>query len=108
MLRALFHDDATVQGVLGMVPIAQAIGVWRELHSAFAIELTLDDVVAEGDVVAARYTERGKFVGAFRGKQPTGKPYELVAMEWFELKEGKIHRRWGARDSASQARQVGM
>jgi len=32
----------------------------------------------------------------------------LVAIEWFEVRDGKIRRRWGARDSASQARQLGM
>jgi len=35
-------------------------------------------------------------------------PYELVAMEWFVIHDGKIQRRWGARDSASQARQLGI
>ena len=33
---------------------------------------------------------------------------ELVAMEWFTLRDGKIVRRWGARDHASQMRQIGM
>ena len=65
-------------------------------------------MVAEDDVVAVRYTERGTFVAPFRVQQPTGRSFELVAMEWFTLKEGKIHRRWGARDVASQARQLGM
>jgi hypothetical protein len=37
----------------------------------------------------------------------TGKSYEMVAMEWFEIKDGLIHRRWGARDSASQSKQLG-
>jgi predicted ester cyclase len=27
-------------------------------------------------------------------------------MEWFEIENGKIKRRWGARDAASQARQL--
>lgn len=107
-LRALFVDDAVIHGVLGWAPIDEAIPIWRELHSAFAIELTIEDMSAERDVVAVRYTERGRFVGPFRGRQPTGKPYELIAMEWFEFKDGKIRRRWGARDSASQARQIGM
>jgi steroid delta-isomerase-like uncharacterized protein len=70
--------------------------------------MAIEDLVAEGDRVAARYTERGTFAGPFRGKEPTGKSYELTAMEWFALQDGRIHRRWGARDSASQARQVGM
>jgi hypothetical protein len=29
-------------------------------------------------------------------------------MEWFEVRDGQIVRRWGARDHASQARQIGM
>jgi hypothetical protein len=29
-------------------------------------------------------------------------------MEWFVLRDGRIHRRWGARDAASQARQIGL
>jgi predicted ester cyclase len=55
-----------------------------------------------------RYTERGTFTGPFRGQTPTGKSYELVAMEWFVVRDGRIHRRWGARDSAAQARQIGL
>jgi hypothetical protein len=37
----------------------------------------------------------------------TEKSYELEAMEWFEVKDGLIHRRLGARDSASQGKQLG-
>jgi hypothetical protein len=29
-------------------------------------------------------------------------------MEWFEVRAGLIRRRWGARDSAAQARQMGL
>jgi steroid delta-isomerase-like uncharacterized protein len=107
-LRGLFTPDARIQGVLGSAGLEEALAVWGELHAAFRIELTVEDMVAEGDRVAVRYTERGTFAGPFRGKAPTGKPYELTAMEWFALKDGRIHRRWGARDSAAQARQVGM
>ena len=28
-------------------------------------------------------------------------------MEWFVIKDGLIHRRWGARDSATLAKQLG-
>jgi len=107
-LRKLFTPDAVISGVLGWAEIERAIPVWRELHEAFAIELTIDELVAEGDLVAARYTERGKSVGSFRGGAVTGKSYELVAMEWFHLRAGKITRRWGARDSAAQSRQMGL
>lgn len=107
-LQALFTPDAQIQGVLGWGGLEQVMPIWQALHTAFAIELTVEAMIAEDDTVAVRYTERGVFRGAFRGQEPTGKPYELVAMEWFTFLNGKIYRRWGARDSASQARQIGM
>lgn len=107
-LRDLFTEDAQVHGVLGWGEIEQVIPIWQQLHAAFALRLEVQGIVAEGEVVAVRYTERGTSVGPFRGQEPTGKSYEIVAMEWFELKDGKIHRRWGARDMAAQFRQMGL
>jgi len=107
-LREIFSAEAVVQGVLGQGGMEKVIAIWRELHSAFGIELKVVEMIAEGNDVAARYVERGTFRGTFRGNAPTGKSYELVAMEWFTIKEGKIQNRWGARDSASQARQIGL
>ena len=104
----IFAPDAVVQGVLGWGGMDVVVPIWRELHAALRIVLTIDDLVAEGDTVAARYTERGTFVGPFRGHEPTGKSFELVAMEWFTIRDGRIVRRWGARDHASQMRQIGM
>jgi steroid delta-isomerase-like uncharacterized protein len=107
-LQSLFTPDALIQGVLGWGELNQVMPIWQELHDAFALELTVEEMIAEGDTVAVRYTERGTFRGPFRGQEPTGKPFELVAMEWFTVMNGRIHRRWGARDSASQARQMEM
>ena len=107
-LRKLFTHDAVISGVLGWAEIERAVPVWRELHAAFAIELTIDEMIAGCDIVAVRYTERGKSVGSFRGGAVTGKTYELVAMEWFHFRDGKIARRWGARDSAAQNRQMAL
>src|ERR1043166_5119495 len=104
----IFAPDAVVQGVLGWGGMDVVVPIWRELHSALQIAMQIEELVAEGDTVAARYTERGTFVGPFRGNQPTGKSFELVAMEFFEIREGRIVRRWGARDHASQMRQIGM
>jgi steroid delta-isomerase-like uncharacterized protein len=107
-LRKLFAPSAVIQGVLGWAEIEKALPIWGELHKAFAVDLTIDAIAAEGDEVAVRYTERGTFQAAFRGTEPTGKSYELVAMEWFIVRDGLIERRWGARDSASQSRQLGI
>ncbi len=107
-LRPLFTDDALIYGVLGWGRYDEVVLIWREIKAAFNIQLTVEEIIAEGDTVAVRYTERGTSRGSFRGGPVTGKSFEVVAMEWFQMKDGKIHRRWGARDNASQLRQMGL
>jgi steroid delta-isomerase-like uncharacterized protein len=107
-LGHLFADDAIIHGVLGQGGLDVAIPIWKELHHAFAPRLSVEEIIAEGDVVAVRYTERGTFHQNFRGNPPTGQSYELVAMEWFLLRDGKIQKRWAARDALAQARQLGL
>jgi steroid delta-isomerase-like uncharacterized protein len=107
-LRAIFAADALVYGVLGWGNMEQVIPVWQELHAAFNIQLKIESMLAEGDQVAVRYTERGQSAGSFRGSIVTGQTYEIVAMEHFVVQDGKIQRRWGARDSAAQFRQMGL
>jgi predicted ester cyclase len=107
-LRRLFTPDAIVYGLLGAGGLDVVIPIWRELHAAFAVELQVDGLVAQRDTVVTRYTERGMSVAPFRGHGPTGRSYEIVAMEWFAMQDGLIHRRWAARDAAAMARQLGL
>ncbi|MFP5286998.1 MAG: ester cyclase [Thermoanaerobaculia bacterium] len=107
-LRSLFAEDAEIQGVLGKGLMDKVMPIWRQLVEGYGMQLTVEDMIAEGDHVAVRYTERGTFRAPAFGHEPSGKSYELVAMEWFVVRDGKIHRRWGARDAASQARQLGV
>ena len=107
-LRTLFAADAEIQGVLGRGLMEKVMPIWEQLVRGYGMELTVESMVAEGDAVAVRYTERGTFRARAFGHEPTGRSYELVAMEWFVVRDGKIHQRWGARDAASQARQLGL
>lgn len=107
-LRAIFAEDAVVQGVMGRATMDKALAIWQMLHDSLQLHLTVEDMVAEDGRVAVRYRERGTFIGPFRDHQPTGKSYELIAMEWFVIRDGRIVQRWGARDAESQARQIGL
>ncbi|MCP5347488.1 MAG: nuclear transport factor 2 family protein [Gammaproteobacteria bacterium] len=107
-LCELFTSDALVWGVLGWGEIEKVKPIWKQFMESLQMNLTLQGIIAEGDTVAARYIERGKSVSSFQGFGATGKSYELTAMEWFEIRDDRIHRRWGARDSASQYRQLGF
>jgi steroid delta-isomerase-like uncharacterized protein len=107
-LKSLLAEDAEIQGVMGKGLIEAVEPLWRQLIEGYGMQLAIQDLVAEGHTVAARYIETGTFRAPAFGCQPTGKSYELVALEWFEIEDGKIRRRWGGRDSASQARQLGI
>lgn len=107
-LKSLLADDAEIQGVMGKGLFEKVEPIWRQLIEGYGIQLQIEGLIAEGNIVAARYVETGTFRGPAFGHQPTGKSYELVAMEWFEIEGGRIKRRWGARDAASQARQLGI
>lgn len=106
-LCALFTPDAQIHGVLGWGGKEVVKPIWHDLTHCLQIPLQVDAIISEGNTITVRYTERGKAVQPFRGLPATGRTYELVALEWFEVKNGLIHRRWAARDSARQARQLG-
>ncbi len=103
----LATEDVVIQGVLGKGGREIALPRWNQLHSGLAMKLSIVEMVAEGDTVAVLIKETGTFQGTFGGLQSTGKSYEIVAMEWFHFRDGKIAARWGARDSAAIMRQVG-
>jgi predicted ester cyclase len=108
-IERLFTPDATIRGVLGWGGIEVALPIWRELHDGMNMRLEIEDLVSSGETVVVRFTETGRFTGPFRGlagHEPTGKPYEIQAIEWFEMDRGLIRRRWAGRDSAAITRQV--
>ena len=107
-LKELLADDAEIQGVKGKGTFEKVEPVWRQLIDGYGIQLKIEGLIAEGNTVAVRYLESGTFRAPAFGNQPTGRSYELAAMEWFEIESGKIKRRWGARDAAAQARQLGI
>jgi steroid delta-isomerase-like uncharacterized protein len=62
------------------------------------LSVTVEDVMAEGDRVAARVTMRGTHHGEFQGIAPTGKHVEVKAMDMFRISNGKIVEHWGHAD----------
>lgn len=107
-LGRLFTPDALIHGALGWGRLDLAMPIWRSLMESFGLQLHVEAILAEGDSIVVRFTERGTFSAPFRGAPPTGRGYELTAMEWFTLQDGLIHRRWAVRDTGSLFRQVGL
>ena len=108
LVSSLCTPDARIHGVLGASGLDFVVTAWKELHHAFGLRLRVEEMVAEGDTVAVRYTESGVSRNSFRGGPVTGKSFSVVAMEWFKFRNGKIAERWGVRDSSAIRIQMGL
>ncbi len=78
-------------------------------HAAFPDgHLTIDQMIAEGDSVAARLTFRGTHTGDFQGIPPTGKAVTIPALDVVRLADGKIVEHWGGPNLFSLLQQLGV
>ena len=79
------------------------------LRGAFPdLRYTLEEVIAEGDLVAARYSWRGTHKGeAFLGIPPSGKSILVRGMDFFRLREGRIVEHWDNVDELGMLTQLG-
>jgi steroid delta-isomerase-like uncharacterized protein len=71
------------------------------------IQWTLEDMVAEGDKVAARFTIRGTHQGPFFGVPPTGKSIVGQSTSFYRLAGGQIVEDHGLPDMLGILRQIG-
>ena len=56
--------------------------------------VTIEDMVAEGDRVVARITLRGIGKGDWQGIPADGKPYEMQEIWIFRVARGRLAERW--------------
>jgi steroid delta-isomerase-like uncharacterized protein len=67
----------------------------------------IEDMVAEGDQVAARIRMTGTHTGDFMGIPATGKRIEFTGMYIVRIVNGKIVEHWGEEDGISLLQQLG-
>jgi len=76
-------------------------------REAFAdYHVKIDELVAEGDMVAVRQSWSGRHVGERRGFAPTGKVIRGTAVNFFRFAGGHIVERWGLVDALGVMRQL--
>ncbi|GAA0595745.1 ester cyclase [Streptomyces crystallinus] len=72
-------------------PGAAFEGLRRQLAAFDPLTVHIDELIAEGDRVVARVTQRGVHGGAHpRMPEPTGRGFDVEAIWIFTLAEGKI------------------
>lgn len=92
-----------VQGVEGMRE------KWKRIHEIFPdAELTIDQLIAEGDRVVLASTVRGTHLGPLMGIPGTGKPVTIRAIDILRFERGKIVEAESAADMLDVLVQLGL
>jgi steroid delta-isomerase-like uncharacterized protein len=81
----------------------------NHLFTAFPEDsVTIDEIVAEGDMVVYRGTESGTHKAEFLGIPPTGKNATWTEIQFFRFRDGKVTEHWVDVDLFSWFTQLGV
>lgn len=82
--------------------------VIRTLHRWFSgFSLTIEDLVADGDMVWARNRARGVNTGSLMGHPPTGRAIEVDVIDIARFEGGRLVEHWGIADQLGILLQLG-
>ena len=72
------------------------------------LRMSVDLILAEGDLVAARWTTTGTHTGPWADVPPTGKTMTFSGVNVFRFEDGKVVELWNHRDDLGLMQQLGV
>ena len=107
----LFDDDYVRHDLRPTSAIAGGVGqakIAADFRSAFPdLAFGVDLIVAEGDLVAARWTASGTHEGVWGQVQPSHCRVTFSGVNFFRIAHGKIIEIWNHRDDLGLLQQTG-
>jgi len=94
-------------GKTGTGKSAMTDAIKRASAGLSGAQMTIEDVIAEGDKVAVRLTSHAVQTGPFMGLPPSGKPYTIEEIHIFRIKDGKVTEHWHQGDFMGMMTQLG-
>jgi predicted ester cyclase len=67
----------------------------------------IEDLIAEGDKVAARWRARATHRGEYGGVPPTGREVEFTGISVYRIEGNRIAESWTIEDELGLMRQIG-
>jgi predicted ester cyclase len=68
---------------------------------------TMEDLIAEGDKMVARWRARAAHQGEYMGLPPSGKEVEFTGISAYRIEGNKIAESWTVEDELGLMRQIG-
>ncbi|HTI32352.1 MAG TPA: ester cyclase [Miltoncostaea sp.] len=100
-----YRDPGVPDGLDPAATGAYAAGLWEAFPDlAFGV----DDLVADGDRVWARWTMTGTNDGPYRGLPPSGRPITLPGADLLRVEPGGVRSVQGFFDGGTLVRQLGL
>ena len=83
----------------GMPEPVRGVDAWKQMASAYFqafpdMQFTLEDLIAEGDKVAVRWTWRATHKGEFQGVAATGKQVTVGGTGLYRITDGRMAEEW--------------
>ncbi len=100
------HDPAMPEDIHGPEGFKEFVGMYRSAFPDLHVEL--EEQLAEGDLVATRWTATGTHEGDLMGIAPTGNRVTLPGMEIVRFSGGKLAEGWEGYDSMLMMQQLGV
>ena len=109
----MFAADGIAHGLSDDVgnPLKGPAG-FKPFHEIFRgafpdIDVVVEETIAEGDLVAARCSVRGKHTGDHLGIAASNAPVQFTGMTMARIKDGKIVEAWNNFDFMKMNKQIG-
>jgi len=99
------HDPGDPFPARGPEDVKRIVTMLRKMLPDLTI--TIDAMIADGDIVVSRYTSTATDTIGYMGMPPTGKTIHTSAMQMFRFANGKIVESWAVRDDLGTLRQLG-
>ncbi len=81
----------------------------RMFGNAFSdAEVSIEEIIGEGDLVVFRGTESGTHDGDFMGHEPTGETFEISGLAMHRVEDGQITETWANWDMLGMLQQLGI
>lgn len=86
---------------------------WKQLATAYRtafpdVRSSIEDIIAEGDLVATRWTGRGTHRGSLTGETPTGRAVTVPGLLFTRIADGKIVEEWEQFDEVAMFQAIGV
>ena len=110
-LTEVVSEDLLTPNIMSGIPhgLEGAKAAHRIMLAGFPdYQTIIEDMIAEGDKVAARIKMTGTHTGEFIGIPPTGKQIAFTGIYIARFANSKIVEHWGEEDSVSLLQQLGV